>query len=296
MKPIEEIGKIVCAIVLRYSSVGSAVTVDHRGNRIEIRTNSPLLPSADLVWPNTIVSLAALNLLGDVLDVPLFEGTDWYAIGIGDYIITISSAVKIPENIPFPQRPSLALIAIGGPSGAGKTSAMKEMENLRPGFLRQYISFTTRQARASEQDGVEYHFRSFAEFEKARQDTRYANFVEARGNWYWINPGEIFNGIWSNRNQAHAFFISQRHDFEQRRLWFPSLRWLWLDASEEVVRARLTKRGDTDVEGSLAYNRRLSVESRNDLVTMRIDSDELRPREIAKTILSFCDEEIRRSI
>ncbi len=252
-------------------------TMGHRGNRIEIRTNSHLLPPASLVWPSTIVHLAALNLLGDVLDAPLFEGTDWYAIRVGDCIITISSIVKVPESIPFSQRPPLALIAIGGPSGSGKTSVMREMENLRPGFLRRYVAFTTRQARANEQDGAEYHFRSFAEFERARQDPRYANFVEARGSWYWVSPGEIFNGVWSGRDHAHVFFISQRHDFKQRQRWFPSLRWLWLDASEDVVQTRLVKRGDTDIEESLAYNRRLSAESRDNLVAMWIDSDALRP-------------------
>jgi guanylate kinase len=56
------------------------------------------------------------------------------------------------------------LYVIAAPSGAGKTSLVKALMEREP-RLRFSVSYTTRQARATEIDGRDYHFISRARFE-----------------------------------------------------------------------------------------------------------------------------------
>lgn len=55
------------------------------------------------------------------------------------------------------------VICVSGPSGVGKGTVIRRMRELRPD-LALSISVTTREPRPGERDGVEYYFRSAAEF------------------------------------------------------------------------------------------------------------------------------------
>ena len=55
-------------------------------------------------------------------------------------------------------------LVLAGPSGGGKSSVSRALRELEPD-LSVSVSVTTRPARASERDGVDYHFRTHAEFE-----------------------------------------------------------------------------------------------------------------------------------
>jgi guanylate kinase len=57
------------------------------------------------------------------------------------------------------------LFIISAPSGSGKSSLVNEVRRLVPG-LDFSISWTTRKSRGSEENGVEYHFTTRAEFER----------------------------------------------------------------------------------------------------------------------------------
>ena len=57
------------------------------------------------------------------------------------------------------------ILVISGPSGSGKSSLMKELlKDIKDSYFS--ISSTTRPIREGEQDGVNYHFISKAEFEQ----------------------------------------------------------------------------------------------------------------------------------
>ena len=55
------------------------------------------------------------------------------------------------------------LIVISAPSGAGKTTLCNALVSRFPA-LKESISYTTRQPRTGEQDGVDYHFVSIERF------------------------------------------------------------------------------------------------------------------------------------
>lgn len=75
------------------------------------------------------------------------------------------------------------LIVISAPSGAGKTTLCNGLVNRFPS-LRESISFTTRQPRQGETNGVDYHFVSVERFQQMITDEAFAEWAEVHGNFY----------------------------------------------------------------------------------------------------------------
>jgi guanylate kinase len=73
---------------------------------------------------------------------------------------------------------------ISAPSGSGKSTLVNELLKLVPG-LDFSISYTTRQARGSEQDGKEYYFVSREEFERMIQADEFLEHATVFGKSYY---------------------------------------------------------------------------------------------------------------
>lgn len=75
------------------------------------------------------------------------------------------------------------LIVISAPSGAGKTTLCNGLVNRFPA-LKESVSYTTRQPRPGEQDGVDYHFVSIECFRQMIAENGFAEWAEVHGNFY----------------------------------------------------------------------------------------------------------------
>ncbi|MBU1181630.1 MAG: guanylate kinase [Proteobacteria bacterium] len=75
------------------------------------------------------------------------------------------------------------LFIISAPSGAGKTSLCGALMKHFDGMLYS-ISYTTREPRKGEKDGVDYHFISKDYFEKQIDAGTWAEWAEVHGNYY----------------------------------------------------------------------------------------------------------------
>ena len=89
------------------------------------------------------------------------------------------------------------LFIIAAPSGAGKTTLVRELLARDPA-LKLSVSFTTRAARPGERDGVDYHFVSRDRFGAMREAGEFLEWAEVHGNLYatsraWLE-GEMAAG------------------------------------------------------------------------------------------------------
>jgi len=72
---------------------------------------------------------------------------------------------------------------ISAPSGAGKTTLVREVIRMLPG-LQFSVSFTTRLPRPNEKEGEDYHFVSHSVFQKMIEKNEFLEWAEVLGNHY----------------------------------------------------------------------------------------------------------------
>lgn len=225
-----------------------------------------------------VLSLTEKGLIRGILDVPITHHGEGGLIWVKGFRILCVTAVThdysswFEENRPF--LPPALTLAIGGPAGVGKTVLIRRLLASAIGErVMQYVAYTTRPRRPHEIDGMDYHFVDPTDFESYRTDPRFTGFVEARGYWYWIDPSIFFKARWTQPKAIHIFAITQVREFRARRLLAPDLRWIWLDASRDVLKQRLTRRGDDNIAQSLAQNQRLEVQDRTGLISLHINTE-----------------------
>lgn len=76
------------------------------------------------------------------------------------------------------------MLVISSPSGAGKSTIARLLLEDREMDLSLSVSVTTRPRRASEIEGVHYHFKSVREFERLRDSDALIEWAEVHGNYY----------------------------------------------------------------------------------------------------------------
>ena len=75
------------------------------------------------------------------------------------------------------------LIVLSGPSGVGKSTVISELLSSRRD-IHFSVSFTTRQPRTGEEDGVNYNFVSREEFQRMIANQELLEYAEYVGNYY----------------------------------------------------------------------------------------------------------------
>ncbi len=75
------------------------------------------------------------------------------------------------------------LYIVSAPSGAGKTSLLKQLIKRKP-ELKVSVSHTTRNSRPGENHGENYYFVSIDEFKQGMADNQFFEYAEVFGNYY----------------------------------------------------------------------------------------------------------------
>ncbi|CAH2351631.1 guanylate kinase [[Candida] railenensis] len=75
-------------------------------------------------------------------------------------------------------------VVISGPSGTGKSTLLKKLFAEFPDKFGFSVSNTTRQPRAGEVDGKDYHFTTVEGFQKAIEENKFLEWAQFSGNYY----------------------------------------------------------------------------------------------------------------
>ena len=82
------------------------------------------------------------------------------------------------------------MIVLSSPSGAGKTTLSKKIQQSDNSF-RISVSHTTRKPRENEVDGVDYHFVSKEKFESLIKDNAFYEYSKIFGNFYGTSRSSV---------------------------------------------------------------------------------------------------------
>ena len=91
------------------------------------------------------------------------------------------------------------LIVVSGPSGAGKGTICKALLEKHDDLFIS-VSATTRQPRAGEVDGVNYHFITKEDFIKRVEQKDFLEYAEVYGNYYGTPKSKVEEMLNSGKN------------------------------------------------------------------------------------------------
>jgi guanylate kinase len=137
------------------------------------------------------------------------------------------------------------LFIVAAPSGAGKTSLVKELLAADAG-IQLSISYTTRAPRPGEVDGQHYHFVSRESFEEMLERGDFLESAEVYGNFY----GTSQPWIEASRKTGKDILleIDWQGAAQVRKLIPEAIGIFILPPSVEALRQRLTGRGQDSGE------------------------------------------------
>lgn len=136
------------------------------------------------------------------------------------------------------------LYVVSAPSGAGKTSLIKAVSARDPQLVVS-ISHTTRQQRAAEKNGIDYHFVSLEKFEHMIGSSELLEYAEVFGNKYGTSQRQVEDYLTAGKDVILE--IDWQGAKQVRRLIPNCLSIFILPPSLEVLKQRLNNRGqDSD--------------------------------------------------
>ena len=149
-------------------------------------------------------------------------------------------------SVVAPTDPDLILLIVSSPSGAGKTTLTRRLLQEFSEF-RFSVSHTTRQPRANEVDGQDYHFVDEKTFRDIIADNGFAEWAEVHGNLYGTSVTEI--DLARTAGKIGVLFDVDYQGARQIKEKFPHAIGVFiLPPSMEELRRRLDGRGSDDAD------------------------------------------------
>lgn len=140
------------------------------------------------------------------------------------------------------------LYIISAPSGAGKTSLVRELLATVPG-LTLSVSHTTRPMRPGEENGVHYHFVGLAEFRAMIATGAFLEYAQVFDNYYGTSKAGVIEQL---RGGQDVILEIDWQGAQQMRHVFPGAVAIFiLPPSQAILEDRLRARGQ-DSESVIA--------------------------------------------
>lgn len=137
------------------------------------------------------------------------------------------------------------LFIVSAPSGAGKTSLLRELLQHDP-LLSLSVSHTTRAMRPGEEDGVHYHFVDIPEFERLAAEGMFIEHAQVFDNYYGTSEQAVRDQLAAGRDVVVEI---DWQGAQQVRARFPEAVSIFIaPPSIEALRERLSGRGQDSEE------------------------------------------------
>ena len=143
------------------------------------------------------------------------------------------------------------LFVLSAPSGAGKTSIVKQA-CVRMSKLAVSISHTTRPMRPADRDGVDYHFVDEAEFQRMIERGEFLEHARVFGNLYGTSQAEVEKTLAAGTDVLLE--IDWQGADQVRRLMPQACSIFIVPPSREILQSRLRGRAS---DSSAVIERRL---------------------------------------
>lgn len=137
------------------------------------------------------------------------------------------------------------LFIISAASGAGKTSLVSQLLNRNESNLKRVVTYTCREPREYEREGIDYHFLSRSDFEQRIERNFFLEWSQVYGTYYGC-PASIRDDL--NQGQSLIMIVDRAGMISLSRLIPESIR-IWLTVPNlEVLRQRLLERATESLE------------------------------------------------
>ena len=137
------------------------------------------------------------------------------------------------------------LFILSAPSGAGKTSLLRELLKLDKGLVLS-ISHTTRAPRPGEQDGMDYHFVSVEEFMSLAGEGAFLEQAQVFDNYYGTSQAGVESQLQAGLDVVLE--IDWQGARQVRKAFPEAISIFIIPPSIAALRERLGKRGQDDGE------------------------------------------------
>lgn len=139
------------------------------------------------------------------------------------------------------------LFILAAPSGAGKSSLIRELLNKHhDGSMQVSVSCTTRAPRPGEKDGVHYHFLTKAQFEARIEENEFYEWAQVFDNYYGTSRTVIEETL---KQGVDVFLDIDWQGANQVREAYPEVQSIFImPPSLTVLEQRLRNRGQDSEE------------------------------------------------
>jgi guanylate kinase len=144
------------------------------------------------------------------------------------------------------------LLVISAPSGTGKSTLIKRLRMEFP-RLAFSVSYTTRQPRADEQNGQDYHFVSREQFAQLRDTGTLAEWAEVHGHFYGTSRPAVLEMLHGGRDVL--FDIDVQGSRQLRQAFHQGVFIFLFPPSKKALEKRLRGRRTEDEQ---SLSRRLA--------------------------------------
>src|SRR5215213_1539849 len=176
------------------------------------------------------------------------------------------------------------LIIISSPSGGGKGTLIKEILKRTPN-IGYSVSYTTRAARAGEENGRDYLFVSYQEFSDLIKQNEFLEYAEVHGNFYGTSKTRVDREIENGRDVILEIDVQGAESIVKD---FPEAVSIFiLPPTFEILRERLTARA-TETNENLALRLKNSfgeVQKFKDFQYIVINDDKTKATQDLQTII-----------